>query len=52
VENLGDTTYRGVYIGLKGKLATASNSSSDPELAMDEEMKKAVAAALLASGKP
>src|SRR5450755_3978617 len=52
VENLGDTTYRGVYIGVKGKLATASNGSFDPQLAMDEETKKAVVEALLASGKP
>src|SRR5580692_11389896 len=29
VENLGDTTYEGVYIGVKGKLATASNGSPD-----------------------
>ncbi len=52
VENLGDTTYRAVYIGVKGKLSTASNGSSDPELAMDEETKKAIVEALLASAKP
>jgi quercetin dioxygenase-like cupin family protein len=52
VENLGDTTYRGVYIGVKGKLSTASNGSSDPETAMDEATKKVVAEALLALGKP
>ena len=52
VENLGDTTYRAVYIGVKGKLATASNGSSDPTTAMDDETKKIVAAYLLASGKP
>ena len=52
VENLGDTTYRAVYIGIKGKLATASNGSTDPTTAMDEETKQIVAAFVLASGKP
>ena len=52
VENLGDTSYEAVYIGIKGKLATASNGSVDPTTAMDEETKKIVAALLLASGKP
>ena len=51
VENLGDTTYHGVYIGVKGKLATASNGSADPNRAIDEEAKKIVAEYLL-SGKP
>jgi quercetin dioxygenase-like cupin family protein len=51
VENLGDTTYRAVYIGIKGKV-TASNGSPDAPIAMDEETKKIVAAFLLASGKP
>lgn len=49
VENLGDTTYRGVYIGVKGKLA-AANQSSDPTVAMDDET-KAIVAALVASAK-
>jgi quercetin dioxygenase-like cupin family protein len=53
VENLGDTSYDAVYIGVKGKLATASNGSADPATAMDEETtKKMVAEYLLASGKP
>jgi quercetin dioxygenase-like cupin family protein len=52
VENLGDTSYDAVYIGLKGKLATASNGSREPATALDEETKKIVAAYLLASGKP
>jgi len=51
VENLGDTTYRAVYIGLKGKV-TAMNNSTDPMGAMDEETKKIVAAFLPAPGKP
>ena len=52
VENLGDTAYDAVYIGVKGKLATASNGSADPATAMDEETKKIVAALLLAAEKP
>jgi len=55
VENLGDTTYDAVYIGIKGKLATASNGSEDPTVAMDtvdEDTKKIVAEALLALSKP
>lgn len=52
VENLGDTTYRAVYIGVKGKLATASSRSTDPTTAMDEETKQIVAAYISASGKP
>jgi quercetin dioxygenase-like cupin family protein len=51
VENLGDTTYDAVYIGIKGKLA-ASNGSKDPMSAMDEETKRMVVEYLLASGKP
>ena len=51
VENLGDTTYDAVYIGIKGKLA-ASNGSTDPTTATDEEVKKIVAEYLAASGKP
>jgi quercetin dioxygenase-like cupin family protein len=50
VENLGDTTYAGVYIGVKGKPSTASSGSADP--VTDEEAKKIVAEFLLAAGKP
>lgn len=50
VENLGDTTYDAVYIGVKGKLA-AANAAKDPTNALDEETKKMVAEYLLASGK-
>ena len=49
VENLGDTTYRGVYIGVKGKLSSASNGSNDPTTAMDEETKRIVAALVAAA---
>ena len=52
VENLGDTSYEAVYIGVKGKLATASNRSIDPSTATEEEMKKIVAEYFLASRKP
>ena len=52
VENLGDTTYDAVYIGVKGKLATASSGSTGPATAMDDETKKIVAEYLLASGRP
>jgi len=50
VENLGDTPYDAVYIGIKGKLA-ASNGAAGPTTAMDEETKKIVAEYLLASTK-
>jgi len=50
VENLGDTTYDAVYIGVKGKLA-AANAAKDPTNALDEETKKMVAEYLLASEK-
>ena len=49
VENLGDTAYDAVYVGLKGKLA-AGNRSSDPTVAMDDET-KAIVAALVASAQ-
>src|SRR5579862_3308733 len=52
VENLGDTTYRAVYIGIKGKLSADSNGSANSTTAMDEETKKIVAAFVLAAGKP
>jgi len=51
VENLGDTTYDAVYVGLKGKTTAAVDHSTDPLAAMDEETRKIVAA-LAASGKP
>jgi beta-alanine degradation protein BauB len=52
VENLSDTAYDAVYIGIKGKLSTASNGSRDSEVAMDEETKRILAAYLLAAAKP
>jgi len=50
VENLGDTSYDAVYVGLKGKLA-ASNAAQDPTTAMDEDTKKIVAEYLLGAGQ-
>lgn len=49
VENLGDTSYEAVYIGIKGKLATASADSADPPVALDEATKKIIAQYLVAS---
>jgi quercetin dioxygenase-like cupin family protein len=47
VENLGDTTYEAVYVGLKG--LTAANGSNDPMGPVDAETKKMVAEYLLAA---
>jgi hypothetical protein len=52
VENLGDAPYEGLYIGIKGKLATASNGGVEPTVASDEEVKRIVAEYLVAGGKP
>jgi quercetin dioxygenase-like cupin family protein len=52
VENLGETTYRAVYIGVKGQLAAAWKGSGEPAAALDEETRKVVAEYLLAAGKP
>ncbi|HTT21547.1 MAG TPA: hypothetical protein VMG82_21640 [Candidatus Sulfotelmatobacter sp.] len=41
VENLGDTPYDAVYVGIKGM--NASNESKNPMGTMDEETKKLVA---------
>lgn len=53
VENLGDTTYNAVYIGIKNKRlaseARLNGGSSESE--MDEQTKKLVAEALLAAAK-
>jgi quercetin dioxygenase-like cupin family protein len=52
VENLGDTSYEALYIGVKGKMSAAADGTVDPTTALDGETKKVVAAYLLASGKP
>lgn len=49
VENLGDTSYEAVYIGVKGKLA-AANEPIDPNVALDEETRKIVGEYLAALG--
>jgi len=49
VENLGDTAYDAVYVGLKGKTTASAEHATDPMAAMDEQTKKIVAA-LVASG--
>ena len=50
VENLGDTSYEAVYIGIKTRVA-ASNGSMEDTTAMNEETKKIVAEYLLAAAK-
>src|SRR3984957_17731692 len=52
VENLGETTYRAVYIGVKGQLAAASMGSGESTAALDEETRKVVTEYLLTAGKP
>ena len=47
VENLGDTSYDAVYVGIKGM--NASNGSANPMDAMDEETKKIVASLIVAA---
>lgn len=49
VENLSDSTYDAVYVGIKGKLATASSASP---AAWDDETKMVLAAFLAGSAKP
>jgi quercetin dioxygenase-like cupin family protein len=52
VENLSDTTYDAVYIGVKGKLAIASAGSKDATTALDDETKRIITQFALASRKP
>jgi len=49
VENLGDTAYNAVYIGIKRLANSASLRGDHPE--MDEQTKKLIADALLAAAK-
>jgi quercetin dioxygenase-like cupin family protein len=51
VENLGDTPYDAVYIGVKGKLATASAGPDGAVVAMDAETQKILADYLERSAK-
>jgi hypothetical protein len=51
VENLGDTAYNAVYIGIKDKrLATTASSKGDSS-EVNEQTKRLVAAALLGAAK-
>src|SRR3979409_107808 len=52
VENLSDTAYDAVYIGVKGRLATASASSRDSTTAVDDETRRIITQYVLAAGKP
>jgi beta-alanine degradation protein BauB len=52
VENLGDTNYEAVYVGLKSKPAKATNGSTGPATATDAEMKRIVAEYLVAARTP
>jgi len=51
VENLGDTTYRAVYIGLKARIA-ASTQDPDPTVALSEQEQALIAQYLLTALKP
>jgi hypothetical protein len=52
VENLSDTSYDAVYIGVKGKLAIASAGSKDSTTALDAETKRIITQYALALTKP
>lgn len=52
VENLGDTPYDAVYIGVKGKLAAAATASDGSVVATDAETQKILAEYLRANAKP
>jgi quercetin dioxygenase-like cupin family protein len=52
VENLSDTSYDAVYIGVKGKLAIASDGSKDSTTALDAETKRIITQYALALTKP
>ena len=49
VENLGDTAYDAVYVGIKGKMSAANGHSNPAQ--MEDEAQKVVAALLAKSGK-
>ncbi|MGA9979236.1 MAG: hypothetical protein WBQ08_11470, partial [Candidatus Sulfotelmatobacter sp.] len=52
VENLGDTSYDAVYIGVKGKLATTSAGADGSVVATNAETQRILAEYLLAAAKP
>lgn len=49
VENLGDTPYDAVYVGIRGM--NASNGTKNPMDAMDDETKKIVAQLMASAGQ-
>jgi len=51
VENLGNSSYNAVYIGIKDKRLASEVSQKLGDSEMDEQTKKLVAEALLAAGK-
>ncbi len=51
VENLGDTAYNAVYIGIKAHRSSGQARLGKDHLKMDEATQKLVAEALLAAGK-
>jgi hypothetical protein len=51
VENLGDTAYNAVYIGIKSKRLASEASLKTGPSEMDEQTRKLVAEALLAAMK-
>jgi quercetin dioxygenase-like cupin family protein len=51
VENLGDTAYDAVYVGVKGQNATVVSSTSGSSSAADEEVMRIVAEYALTSRK-
>jgi quercetin dioxygenase-like cupin family protein len=52
VENLSDTSYDAVYIGVKGKLAIASAGSRDSTTTLEDETKKIITQYALTLAKP
>jgi beta-alanine degradation protein BauB len=51
VENLGDTAYNAVYIGIKAKLPAAKSGASDGQPAVDAQTEKLLTEYFLASIK-
>jgi quercetin dioxygenase-like cupin family protein len=52
VENLGDTAYDAVYVGLKGNVVSAADPGGTPVNQLNEETKELVRQSLLALTNP
>jgi quercetin dioxygenase-like cupin family protein len=52
VENLGDTPYNAVYIGIKGRGSASKASQTEPGPQMDAQTKRMLAAFILAFNQP